>query len=129
MRDLLKKFRNGLVAGIGFIAAIALIPTGFAAISTYTGTSGSNPIQGIPGTMVDFNTLIGAVNAQLGSYLSFNTAGSVGEINLTNSASFIANGSVATAMSSVGPLGSHTTIQEWLVVLDNNGKAVYVPAF
>ena len=129
MRDLLKKFRNGLVAGLGFIAAVALIPTGFAAISTYTGTSGSNPIQGIPATMVDFNTLIGAINASLGSYLSFNTAGSVGEINLTNSASFIANGSVATAMSSVGPLGSHTTIQEWLVVLDNNGKAVYVPAF
>ena len=61
MRDLLKKFRNGLVAGLGFISAVALIPTGFAAISTYTGTSGSNPIQGIPGTMVDFNTLIGAV--------------------------------------------------------------------
>lgn len=39
-----------------------------------------------------------------------------------------ANGSVATAMSSVGPTGSHTTIQEWLTITIN-GTTRYIPCF
>lgn len=39
-----------------------------------------------------------------------------------------ANGSVATAMSSVGPIGSHTTVQEWLKVTTPGGTR-YIPCF
>lgn len=40
-----------------------------------------------------------------------------------------ANGSVATAMSSLGPAGSHTTIQEWLTVTNSAGTVRYIPCF
>lgn len=39
-----------------------------------------------------------------------------------------ANGTVATAMSNLGPAGSNTTIQEWLTV-DINGTTRYIPCF
>ena len=39
-----------------------------------------------------------------------------------------ANGTVATAMSSLGPVGSNTTIQEWLTI-DINGATRYIPCF
>lgn len=42
---------------------------------------------------------------------------------------FTANGSVATAMSSLGPTGSHTTIQKWLTIKDSSGTVLYVPCF
>jgi hypothetical protein len=40
-----------------------------------------------------------------------------------------ANGSVATALSSVGPTGSHTTVQEWFAVKNASGVVRYIPAF
>lgn len=45
------------------------------------------------------------------------------------STAFTANGSVATAMSSLGPAGSHTTIQEWFTITDSGGTVRYIPAF
>lgn len=44
-------------------------------------------------------------------------------------ASFTANGAVATALSSVGPTGSHTTVQEWFTVQDSAGTVRWIPAF
>ncbi len=43
-------------------------------------------------------------------------------------ASWTANGSVATAMSSLGPAGSHTTVQEWFTI-KSGANLRYVPAF
>lgn len=43
--------------------------------------------------------------------------------------SFTANGSVATALSSIGPTGAHTTVQEWLTIQDAGGTTRYIPAF
>lgn len=40
----------------------------------------------------------------------------------------IANGSVATVLGSVGPVGSHTTVQEWLKV-NINGTTRFIPCF
>lgn len=40
-----------------------------------------------------------------------------------------ANGSVATAMSSLGPTGSHTTIQEWLTIKNSAGTTRWIPCF
>jgi hypothetical protein len=41
----------------------------------------------------------------------------------------VANGAVATALSSVGPTGSHTTVQEWFAVKNASGVVRYIPAF
>lgn len=41
---------------------------------------------------------------------------------------FTANGVVATAVTSVGPTGSHTTVQKWLTVNDGT-NTFYLPAF
>ena len=50
-----------------------------------------------------------------------------GKLSLAGGA-FAANGSVATALSSVGPTGAHTSVQKWLV-FDDAGTARYVPCF
>lgn len=42
---------------------------------------------------------------------------------------FTANGSVGTSMSSLGPTGSHTTIQKWLTITDNAGNTGYIAVF
>jgi len=54
---------------------------------------------------------------------------STGAVGFASSANFSANGSVATALSSVGPTGSHTTVQEWLTITDNAGTVRYIPCF
>jgi hypothetical protein len=41
----------------------------------------------------------------------------------------VANGSVATTMSSLGPTGSHTTVQEWLTVKNAAGTTRYIPLY
>jgi hypothetical protein len=43
--------------------------------------------------------------------------------------SIAANGSVATALTSVGPAGANTTVQEWLKVKNAAGTVRYVPMF
>lgn len=52
-----------------------------------------------------------------------------GTLKLLNSGSFSTNGSVATSLGSVGPTGSHTTVQKWLTIKDSSGTTLYVPAF
>lgn len=47
----------------------------------------------------------------------------------TAAGSFTANGSVATALTSVGPTGAHTTVQEWLTITDAAGTVRYIPCF
>lgn len=55
--------------------------------------------------------------------------GSAGVFKFSSSASFTANGSIATTMSSLGPTGSHTTIQEWLTIQDAAGTTRYIPCY
>ena len=50
-------------------------------------------------------------------------------VQFTGTGTFQANGSVATALTSVGPTGSRTTVQKWLTVYDGNGNPFYVPLF
>ena len=40
-----------------------------------------------------------------------------------------ANGSVATVVSALGPAGSHTTVQEWLTILNPAGVVRYIQCF
>lgn len=51
------------------------------------------------------------------------------QIKLSNAASFSANGSVATVLGSLGPVGSHTAVQNWLTFQDSGGVTRYVPCF
>lgn len=44
-------------------------------------------------------------------------------------ASVIANAAIATVLGSVGPTGSHTTVQEWLQVKNTAGTVRYIPMF
>ena len=56
--------------------------------------------------------------------------GSSGIVEIGTTGAFTANGAVATAMSSVGPTGSHTTIQKWLTITESDGSTVgYIPVF
>jgi hypothetical protein len=52
-----------------------------------------------------------------------------GGVKFSNAASFSANGAVATVLGSVGPTGSHTTVQTWLTFVDSGGVTRYVPCF
>lgn len=62
----------------------------------------------------------------------YSSAGRFAFMNASNVAfifpSPTANGTVATAMSSLGPVGSNTTIQEWLTVIIA-GNTRYIPCF
>jgi len=57
------------------------------------------------------------------------TPNGCGLVRFGNAASFSANSAVATALGSVGPTGSHTTVQTWLTFKDNGGVTRYVPCF
>lgn len=52
-----------------------------------------------------------------------------GLIKFANTASFSANAAVATLLGSLGPTGSHTTVQTWLTFVDSTGATRYVPCF
>lgn len=45
------------------------------------------------------------------------------------SSSIAANGVVATTVTSLGPTGSHTTIQEWLLVKNTAGTSRWIPMY
>ncbi len=51
-----------------------------------------------------------------------------GQLILSAAANFSANGSVATVLGSIGPVGSHTTVQKWLTITDGS-TTLYIPAF
>ena len=57
------------------------------------------------------------------------TVNSDGSVTFATATSFSSLGSVATALTSVGPTGSHATVQEWLTIKDNNGTTRYIPCF
>lgn len=50
-------------------------------------------------------------------------------VKFSTAGAWTANGSVATTMTSLGPTGSHTTIQEWFTVKNSSGTVRYIPAF
>lgn len=78
-------------------------PTGQPALFQATGTDTDIDIQFLPK---------GAGNMQFG-----------------NAASFSANASTATVLTSVGPAGAHTTVQEWLKIKNSSGVTRYIPCF
>jgi hypothetical protein len=129
VRSALRRFFSGMIVGAGMIAAVAMVPYGYAAFQTFTGVGGSFPMVGPTANFADFNNMITNMNNEVGSFLQFGVAGDPGEPQFLNAASFAANGTVATAMSSLGPPGSHTTVQKWLLVIDQAGAQFFAPLF
>lgn len=92
---------------------LTCIPLAMAAIPVFTGPTGTNPAS-FPAAIPDLNTLIGSINSSLGA---------------AQTVAFTANGSVATTVTSLGPTGSHTTIQEWATITDAAGTTRYIPLY
>lgn len=55
--------------------------------------------------------------------------GSAGVWKFMDANSMAANGVVATTMTSLGPVGSHTTIQEWLTIQNPSGTVRWIPCY
>ena len=64
----------------------------------------------------------GNVNITLGT-----GGATTGSLQISNT--WTANGAVATAVTGVGPTGSHTTVQEWFTIKNTAGTVRYIPAF
>ena len=125
MGETMRRLRNGFVIGLGFLGAVLLIPlVGAAALSTLNTGNGV-----FPADFADINFHITQLNNEIANSVTFGNAGETGQMAITNAAGIAANGSVATAMSSVGPTGSHTTPQEWLVVINPAGTLRWAPLF
>lgn len=52
-----------------------------------------------------------------------------GVVRFGTSGSFAANGSVAVTLTSVGPTGASTTVQEWLKIKNAGGTTRYIPCY
>lgn len=91
-----------------------------------------------PGDPVSF-TARTRIGSALGSGLTLNLGAWTAKTELflqpsggpvrVGSGMIIANGSVATVLGSLGPVGSHTTVQEWMQVKNAAGTVRYIPAF
>lgn len=113
------------------VAVVMFLAVGTAVggpIALFTGPSGSNPVI-FPADLPDLNTMVNNVNAALSTYIFFNNSGEPGEMNIISSTAFAANGSINTGLTAVGPVGSHTTVQKWLIVIDGAGNQLFAPLF
>lgn len=96
--------------------------------------SGSGALTGAAGLLLGKNTaatnnseiVIGQVTIPTGNFAIFDSSGYPSEFG---SGHWAANGAVATSLTSLGPTGSHTTVQEWFTVLDSSGVQRWIPAF
>jgi hypothetical protein len=68
----------------------------------------------------------GAYDAAADTTLS---RGAAGIIKFASAGSFSANAAVATSITSVGPTGANTTVQEWLTIKNSGGTTRYIPCF
>jgi hypothetical protein len=112
MRKTIAALACGILLGTAAMQISAAIPTG-------GGSSG--PVEPTaPG-------ILGRVNDYLGNLVS--ASANTGELQFFATQTWTANSNVATTMTSLGPQGSHTTIQKWFVVVDNTGVVRYIPAY
>ncbi len=105
MRKTIASLALGILLGLGAVHASATIPT----------IPMSTPAE-----------VIAQVNAYLGNIVTLSA--NTGELAFNTSQSWAANSNVATTMTSLGPQGSHTTVQEWLVVVHGT-TARFIPTY
>jgi hypothetical protein len=105
---------NVYLSGLGSASAVFIQTLGSG------GSSNSTDI-----TISTGNTLAGGSGDSGNIIFSIGTAGGDrGKIKFLNAA--VANGSVATTLTSVGPTGASTTVQGWLE-FDVDGTTRYIP--
>ena len=109
-----------------------------AAISINNANSNNHAINVAGGQEICVNGASGCLSytsAQINVDTSFNAAGGITTSTLSTSStlkfsgSFTANGTTATALTSLGPSSAHATVQEWFTVQDSAGTVRYIPAF
>ncbi len=124
---MLKRFRDHL-AGAAFGVAVALVGASYANVTGLVPLTGPQDPSQLNATI---NTLINNLNAQITGFIAFSGAtAELGEMQISGNANtWAANGTAATTMTSLGPQGAHTTVQEWLVVFDTNGFLRFIPAY
>lgn len=106
-----------LSIGIGALTVVPLAPEVFSSCPGVGGiatTFGSGAGLTLTPTCAALNTL--SLNPTGGSLKG-------------GSGMFTGNASVATTMTSLGPAGSHTTIQEWFTIINASGLVRYIPAY
>ena len=106
--------------------------TAYSAARIYIHPTGATGPAGITfaGTFTSYLIGDGTSTANYGAFL--NGTYSVAPIyakGIIQTTGFIANAAIATVLGSVGPTGSHTTVQEWLEVKDTAGTIRYLPGF
>lgn len=106
------ELKNG--QGTGFSASAA-DATSVNYLSAFAKATGSPPQLAAVGT--DANIDVAVVPKGTGTL----RAGTTGM--------FAANAAVATGLTNVGPVGSRTTVQKWLVINDVAGNPFYIPCF
>lgn len=90
---------------------------------TFESTS-STPLVIASGTGYQHVTQLSFANTSANRTVTFpDSAGTL--VVATN----IANGTTATLLGSLGPTGSHTTVQTWLQIVDPAGATRYIPCF
>lgn len=135
LKSLLRSTAYGVAFAIGVVGVMSFAgtPTGVPRLDNYNTSATQGPgatLSGnFPADYADINTMMSLLNSTLANYLSFNQTGEVGAGYFSNPASFTANGSTATSVTSVGPSGAHTTVQKWLTIYDNTGAVGYIPVF
>jgi hypothetical protein len=88
--------------------------------------SSVNFLTSTPGATGNGPTLAAAGETNVDLVLA---AKGTGMLKMGTSGMTVANGTVATAMTNLGPTGSHTTIQKWLQIKDSAGTTLYIPCF
>lgn len=87
------------------------------------------------GAYVDTTTSVVGINL-LGTYSQYAISSPGFNVNPSGSVTasglklpLVPNGAVAVTLGSIGPTGSHTTVQEWIEIIGTGGVIRYIPAF
>jgi len=130
-----------LTGGSDTNVGLVISTKGTGVLQLFSGSVGNVLAQFIPvASAVDYFTFTSAATANPatitmaanGTDSNINIALTplgTGKLRINGTASFSANGSVATLLGSLGPTGASTTVTKWLTILDNGGATHYIPCF
>lgn len=107
------------IGGSGNVTLVSIVTKGH-----YAASAPANPVAFLGGTGAGATVTL---TWTAGTTLSLQPTS--GGLLRVGPSVMTANGSVATALSSVGPAGANTTVQEWFTVRNSSGTVRYIPAF
>lgn len=102
---------------------------GFANSAFQSSASISTLVDGtLSGSNVPSDLIFGVSSASSQNYTMLVLVGSAGQVKFSASQSFTVNGT-ATANLTATAISGHTTVQEWLTIIDSAGTVRYIPAY